>query len=220
MVVSAVPRSSSATMRQPLGMAASMRVRSAARACPGSLDDAGLGLDGFELDLELKRKALGVVVPRRLRPVGHALTDSNNQQTHSRASGFAHSRFFGWRLLCCRFFGRRLDRCIHHQGFDPGFDHRRLHPPLLAWAVAAVLAAAFLAAAASDAAVLAICALGREGLLHALLGGTGAPQTRRRLGGFFGSRLGLGRLGSAVTTGLAAPNFRRTGFSPQNSSRL
>ena len=50
-----------------------MRLRSAAYKLLHRLGAARLGFDSFEFDLDLVRKALGVIVPRRLRPVGHAL---------------------------------------------------------------------------------------------------------------------------------------------------
>ena len=55
----------------------------------------GLGLDGLEFDLQLGRKAFGVIVVGRLGPVGHLLPDGYYRQSHRllgavfRAAGLA-----------------------------------------------------------------------------------------------------------------------------------
>ena len=44
---------------------------------------ARLGFDGLELDLQLRRKPLGEIVPSGLRPVGHTLADCDDPQLHA-----------------------------------------------------------------------------------------------------------------------------------------
>jgi hypothetical protein len=46
------------------------------------LGAAGLGLDRLELNFQLGREALGVIIPGCLRPIGHALPDGHDQQLH------------------------------------------------------------------------------------------------------------------------------------------
>ena len=45
------------------------------------------GLDRLEFDAQFARKALGVIVPGGLRPVGHTLADGDHLQLHALRAG-------------------------------------------------------------------------------------------------------------------------------------
>jgi len=155
-------------------------------------------------------KTLGVIVPGCLRPVGHTQANRDNQQSHGKAQAlrgavFLAAAFFA--AVVAAVFTGALTTTVIATVFTAG-DLAAVF--LAAVPPAAERAGAFFAAAAS---FFLTCALDGKASATPFL----AALERFSVAGAFSFDTGAAAF--AATAGFAAPNFRRTGFSPQSSSR-
>src|SRR5437899_6112512 len=160
------------------------------------LGTARLCLDRPQFELELRRKALGVVVPGGLRPVGHALPDCDHQQLHDleaavlRATFLAAGAVFFAAVFAAAFLaGALFTTTVLTTGLG-----------------AALFAATFLPAGFC----LATCSAARIAVLAAL---------ERRSELFFAAGAFPTSSEALTAVGFVAPSLVRTGLSPQISSR-